>query len=181
MNEGSTASGESQSDRSVVFIGLGSNLGDRMDYLRRALRAVDALEQTGVVSCSPIYATEPRIVEDQPDFLNACAKIETALPPDKLLAQLLDVEESLGRVRRRDKGARTVDLDILLWEDRIVDHDALTIPHPGLPDRAFVLVPLEAIAAEVRDPRSGQTITQLRRACPDTGTIERYADAPNYS
>ena len=162
--------------RETVYLGLGSNLGDRESNLREALEAVDALESTRLLKVSPLYATEPRIVEQQPEFLNACAKIETALSPRKLLEALLDIEQQFGRERARDKGARTLDLDILLWEERLVDQPGLTVPHPGLGERAFVLVPLRDIAAEVRDPATGLTVEQLAARCTDDGDVERYDD-----
>ena len=160
-------------ERERVYLGLGSNLGDRESYLDRAIEAVDGLEGTRVVATSSLYATAPRIVEDQPDFLNACATIETGLRPRKLLDELLDIEEQLGRVRTRDKGARTVDLDILVWEEHMQDRDGLTLPHPELGNRAFVLIPLREIAADVLDPATGLSIEQLSKRCEDDGSVER--------
>lgn len=161
-----------------VYVGLGSNLGDRRDYLDRATDAIDDLEQTRVVEVSSLYNTAPKIVEDQPDFLNACAKIETGLRPRKLLDALLAIEQRLGRVRTPDRDARTIDLDILIWEDRVVDEEGLTIPHPELGNRAFVLIPLCEIAADVRDPATGMTVDQLSRRCKDDGRVERLEDEP---
>lgn len=168
---------EAVSKNEKVHIGLGSNIGDRESYIRRALQAVDALAETRVVSVSSLYATEPRIVEDQPEFLNACATIETALSPRKLLDELLRIETNLDRVRTRSKGARTIDLDILLWEGRCVDASGLTLPHPGLSERAFVLIPLCEIAPDVCDPSSGCTVTELRERCPDTGGVDQVPES----
>jgi len=156
-----------------VYLGLGSNLGDRESYLDRAIEAIDGLKGTRVVATSSLYETAPRIVEDQPDFLNACATIETGRSPRKLLDELLEIEEQLGRMRTRDKGARTVDLDLLIWEDHMQNCDGLTLPHPELGNRAFVLIPLREIAAEVLDPATGLTVEQLSKRCETDGSIER--------
>ncbi len=159
-----------------VHIGLGSNLDDRRAYLDRAIAAVDALEHTGVVATSGVYETEARIVEDQPDFLNACATIKTALRPRKLLDELLAIEDRLGRVRTREKGARRIDLDILIWEGLMYERDGLALPHPELGNRAFVLIPLREIAADVLDPATGLSVEQLSRRCEDDGEIVRLGD-----
>jgi len=158
-----------------VYLGLGANLGDRRDYLERALGAIRDLDATRVAEVSSLYETEPRVVEDQPEFLNACAKIETGLRPRKLLDELLAIEKSLGRVRTRDKDARTIDLDILVWQDRVIDEQGLTIPHPELGNRAFVLIPLCEIAAELRDPATGMSVDQLSKRCNDEGRVERVS------
>lgn len=154
-------------------LGLGANLGEPEKQLRAALEAVDDLPATSVEAVSAPYRTEPRIVEDQPEFLNACATIETGLEPRKLLEALQRIEREQGRQQTRAKGPRRIDLDILLWEDRNIDLEDLTIPHPGLPDRRFVLSPLAEIAPEARDPRSEQTVRELLAACDDPGEVER--------
>lgn len=144
-----------------AFIGLGSNLSDRHNALSRALDAVDTLPDTTVVAASDFYETKARFVEDQPDFLNACAHLKTYLAPITLLKSLLAIERAMGRVRAIDKGPRIIDLDILLYADLIIDTEGLSIPHPGLHDRLFVLRPLADIAPDALHPLLNHTIADL--------------------
>ena len=156
-----------------AYIGLGANMDDRAGHLRRALQRLEAAGEVRVVAVSPVYETAARIVEDQPDFLNACAKVETTLPADKLMKRMLEVERSLGRRRRRDKGARKIDLDLLLYEDSKIEEPELTVPHPGLAERGFVLVPLADIAPQLVPPGLKRTVSELRDACTDSGALRR--------
>jgi 2-amino-4-hydroxy-6-hydroxymethyldihydropteridine diphosphokinase len=134
----------------LAYVGLGSNLGDRESLIRRAA------EQIGALRLSELRETEPWGYEKQPRFLNAVAEIETELPPRRLLDHLLDVEARLGRERVGPKwGPRTIDLDLLLYGDEVVDEDGLTIPHPRLHERRFVLEPLAEIAPELVIPGQG--------------------------
>jgi 2-amino-4-hydroxy-6-hydroxymethyldihydropteridine diphosphokinase len=134
----------------TAFIGLGSNLGDRERLLR------DAAELIGATRLSAIIETEPWGHKDQPLFLNAVAEVETALEPQPFLTYLLDVESRLGRERVGPRwGARTIDLDLLLYGDRIVDEPGLVVPHPRLLERLFVLVPLAELAPDLEIPGNG--------------------------
>ena len=144
-----------------VYIALGTNLGDRQKALREAIEAVDALENTSVQATSAFYETKARFVEDQPDFLNACAHLTTSFGPRQLLDHLLAIEEKMGRVRNIPKGPRIIDLDILFYGDQIIDEDGLTIPHPDLHNRDFVLRPLAEIAAGLVHPVLGQSIGEM--------------------
>jgi len=164
---------KSSEQTATVHLGLGANLGDRAGQLRGALHALDDLPETTLLAASPPYRTEPRIVHDQPRFLNACATIETALAPRKLLDHLQRIERAHGPRADRQKGPRHLDLDILLWENLEMETDRLTIPHPGLAERRFVLAPLTEIAPDVRDPRTGETIRRLLARCEDQGAVER--------
>jgi 2-amino-4-hydroxy-6-hydroxymethyldihydropteridine diphosphokinase len=141
-------------------IGLGSNLGDRLGTLQGALAALDQIPGITVMQCSPWYETAP-IGPPQPDYLNCCAWLQTALLPHNLLQCLLAVEQRFGRQRRERWGPRSLDLDLLLYGNQILDSPDLTLPHPYLAERAFVLVPLAQIAGHWLDPRSGQTIAEL--------------------
>jgi len=157
-----------------VFVGLGSNLGDRLSHLQRAIDEIGQLGATTVRRCSGFYETEPRFVRDQPVFLNACVNIETGLPPRKLLGALLGIEDAMGRVRRQPNGPRIIDLDLLLYGACVIDDDDLHLPHPGLHSRAFVLVPLAEVGAQTHHPLLDQTILELRERCPDTGWVRTF-------
>ena len=130
----------------TAWLGLGGNLGDPEAAMGAVLRALDADRHVTVTAVSPLYRTPPWGVTDQPDFLNCCAAIETSLEPQALLALCLGQERALKRVRDRRWGPRTVDVDILIYGDRSIREEGLTIPHPRMAERAFVLVPLAGIA-----------------------------------
>ncbi len=134
------------------YIGLGSNLGDRPATLAAALDALDRLPGTSLVAVSQAYETEPWGVADQPRYANAVAHVDTGLTADQLLAALHDIEDSLGRSRGERYGARTIDLDILLFGDEEWDAPDLVVPHPRLAEREFVVRPLLEIAPDVRLP-----------------------------
>ena len=142
-----------------VFIALGSNLGDREDNLCRALAAL--APAVTVRDRSAIHETAPQYVTDQPPFLNMAVRGETALAPHDLLVLLKDIEQRLGRTPSRRFGPRVVDLDILYFEDQIVNDAVLQIPHPRISERAFVLNPLSEIAADYRHPITGKTTTEM--------------------
>jgi 2-amino-4-hydroxy-6-hydroxymethyldihydropteridine diphosphokinase len=134
----------------LAYVGLGSNLGDREALLRRAAELI------GASRLSPIVDTEPWGYENQPRFLNAVAEVETELAPRAFLDHLLDVERRLGRERVGPRwGPRTIDLDLLLFGDEVIDEPGLQVPHPHLLERLFVLEPLAALAPEREIPGNG--------------------------
>lgn len=141
-------------------IGLGSNLGDSRAILEAALSSIDQTPGITVKACSSWYKTAP-IGPAQPDYLNRCAVLEVELSPHKLLETLLGIEQEFGRVRLEHWGPRTLDLDIVLFDDLILETPDLKIPHPRMQERAFVLVPLAEIAPDWIEPVSGVTISQL--------------------
>ena len=144
----------------AIYIALGSNLGDKKNNMKEALQR---LAKKGVTVCkvSDFMATRPYGVTDQPDFLNAVAEIETDCSPTELLRVLLQIEQEMGRKRIRRWGERNIDLDLLLYEDRIIDLPELQVPHPDMQNRDFVLRPLVQIAPEAVHPILKKTIRQL--------------------
>ena len=141
-----------------AFIGLGSNRGEREAMIREALEALAALPQTELLRASSLYDTEPVGDVDQPNFLNAVAQLDTDLPPRQLLWNLLLIEKRLGRERTRPWGPRTIDLDLLLSGDEVIEDDDLRVPHPEMIRRAFVLVPLVELDPILVHPGTGETM-----------------------
>ncbi len=139
----------------LCFIGLGSNLGESCEQLRRALADLDRLPGTQLLQHSSFYRSAPVGFLDQPDFVNAAAKISTTLTPQQLLSALLDIERHHGRERTFVNAPRTLDLDVLLYGDLQIDEPELTIPHPQMHLRAFVLQPLLEMAPDCFIPDIG--------------------------
>jgi 2-amino-4-hydroxy-6-hydroxymethyldihydropteridine diphosphokinase len=154
---------------STAYVGLGANLGDRMATLREAVRRLEGLGE--IVAVSSLYETAPVGYRDQPPFLNAAVALETPLTPTELMDALLGIERDLGRVRTFRNAPRTLDLDLLLVDDLVLATPELTLPHPRLPERAFVLVPLAEIAPAAGHPVLRQTAAALRAALPATGDV----------
>jgi 2-amino-4-hydroxy-6-hydroxymethyldihydropteridine diphosphokinase len=144
----------------TVYIGLGSNLGDRVENLRGAR---ERIETSGVRirRSSSLYETEPRGMLDQPWFLNQVIEAETTLFPRQLLARLLMFEREMGRSRTTPNGPRTIDLDILLFGNAVVHAAGLEIPHPRMAERRFVLEPLAELAPDLRPPRGRRTVREM--------------------
>ncbi|MBF6024341.1 2-amino-4-hydroxy-6-hydroxymethyldihydropteridine diphosphokinase [Lysobacter niastensis] len=165
-----------------AYVGLGSNLGESVATLRAALTALDAISGTHLVRASHFYRTPAWGVTEQPDFLNAVAMVRTQLPAAELLAAMLDIERAAGRNRSADGsdrwGPRTLDLDLLLYGDAVVDVPGLHVPHPHLHERAFALVPLVEIAPDTVIPGVGRARDALARM--ETADIEAltYTDPP---
>ena len=148
----------------TVYIGLGSNLADPRAQVERALRALAALPRTTLLRRSRLYRSAPWGRADQPEFVNAVASLETGLAPRQLLAELLAIERNAGRERDATRwGPRVLDLDILIFDDRVIDEPGLRLPHPHLHERAFVLVPLVEIAPDLGVAGHGSVGTLLRQ------------------
>ena len=145
----------------IAYIALGSNLGDRRAYLEQALVEVRASPGVAVQRVSSLYETQPVDVPNQPWFLNSVAAIETDMTPKELLQLALRVEAAMGRMRLSEKGARKIDIDVVLFGDRVVDEPELKIPHPAMHQRRFVLEPLVEIAPEAHHPELGKTAREL--------------------
>ena len=140
----------------VAYVGLGANLGAREETLRRAVELLGAADGVDVLAVSQLRETEPVGVVDQPPFLNGAVAIETALAPRDLLDLLLEIERSLGRVREERWGPRTIDLDLLVYGDEVVDEPGLRVPHPHLHERRFALEPLAELQPELEVPGRGR-------------------------
>jgi 2-amino-4-hydroxy-6-hydroxymethyldihydropteridine diphosphokinase len=154
---------------STAYIALGSNLGEREQTLANAIECLRRLGR--VAACSSLYETEPVGFHDQPAFLNAVVALETKLEPLPLLQALLVIERELGRDRTQGvvNGPRTVDLDLLLMGNEVIAGENLTLPHPALVRRRFVLAPLAEIAPHLEHPQRRQTIAELLALLPDEG------------
>lgn len=136
----------------TVVLGLGSNIGDKRKNLNTAVHAISLLPGTRVVKVSGIYKTKPVGFDDQDDFLNAAIIIETDLSPHAVLGACLGIEASMGRVRLRKNGPRIIDIDVLIYESYFSDSFELTLPHPGIKERAFVMMPLLDLYPSGRAP-----------------------------
>ncbi len=156
-----------------VFIGLGSNLGDRIHFLQKGITALEAIPMTHVVSVSSVYETEPVGLEEQPPYLNAVAEVQMFIDPVELVTMLKAIEEQIGRTESIRWGPREVDLDLLYYGERILREGMCIIPHPEITNRRFVLVPLAEIAADFIDPSRGLPIREVLAHCADTSGVVR--------
>ena len=148
-----------------IFLGLGSNLGDREGNIVEALRHLNA-NRIIVSRLSPVYETEPEGIADQPLFLNAVAEAQTTLFPRQLLACVKQIETAMKRKKTSKNGPRVIDIDILFYQSAVVKTEELEIPHPRLRERRFVLVPLADLAPDLRDPVTRRTVAELLELAP---------------
>lgn len=157
-----------------VYLSLGSNIGDRVANLHSAVQKLSSLGT--VAAASSLYETEPVEFTNQPWFLNCALALDTDVTADQLLQAVLEIEQTMGRRRVEPKGPRTIDIDILLFGDARVDSATLTIPHPAMQERRFVLEPLAEIAPDARHPVLNKTVQELRDSLPP-GQIVRWIPA----
>ena len=161
-----------------AWIGIGSNLDDPVAHVRAAITDIGRSEATRVIRTSPLYRSAPLGPQDQPAFINAVVGVDTALAPRALLAALQAIERDHGRRPGVRWGPRTLDLDILVYADEVIDEAGLKIPHPGIPVRNFVLLPLFEIAPTLAIPGLGSIADVLARNDNTSPTIERLPDEP---
>jgi 2-amino-4-hydroxy-6-hydroxymethyldihydropteridine diphosphokinase len=157
----------------LVYLGLGSNLGDRAENLRLAHQWLE-VHKIKIVRASHLYQTEPVDYTDQPWFLNQVLEVQTRYPPHTLLDICLAIEKRLGRRRTFEKGPRRIDLDILFFGTSILNSPTLILPHPRLHLRCFVLTPLAELTPHFRHPVLNQTIADLLHHCADTALVELW-------
>ena len=160
----------------TVYLSLGSNLGDRLRFLKKAIKKINASDEVSVKKISPVYETEPKGTRNQGWFLNLAIQLHTSLDPFSLLEYLSGVEDGIGRTREEKWGAREIDIDILLYDDRTVSSDRLTIPHPRMHERKFVLLPLEQIAPGLIHPLSKRSVRELIESCEDDSVVRPYSE-----
>lgn len=144
-----------------IFIGLGSNLGDREEYIEQACFLIGKIKGVQLVKRSSNYETEPEGESDQPNYINAAIEIRSELPPGKLLEEFHTIENALGREREVEWGPRTIDIDLLFYDNQIISEDNLQVPHPMLHERMFVLDPLKEIAPDFIHPALEKRIDEL--------------------
>ena len=158
-----------------AFVGLGSNLGEREALIGQALDELAALPDTTLIRVSSLYDTEPVGVIEQPRFLNAVAMLDTELTARQLLWNLQRIEARLGRTRSQRWGPRTMDLDLLLYGDLVIEEDDLRLPHRELAQRAFVLVPLVELDPQITHPVSGLSVVQMLARLDHKSPVKRIS------
>jgi len=158
-----------------AFIGIGSNLESPAENCEKAIRLLNATSEIEVVSRSSLYESEPVGKTDQNWFVNAAVALNTSLTPEALLDAIFEIEKALGRERREKWGPRVIDLDLLAYEDRVIDSASLTLPHPEMTKRRFVLLPLSEFAGDYLHPLENKTIGDLLKELPEIPEVRKIS------
>jgi 2-amino-4-hydroxy-6-hydroxymethyldihydropteridine diphosphokinase len=160
----------------IVYLSLGSNLGDRQKYLRLAVEALGRTPLVDVQRVSPLYETEPVGVKEQPDFLNAAAEIECRIPARELYDRIKEIETAIGRTRSQRWGPREIDIDIIYFGSLVLADGTVTVPHRERSNRRFVLQPIADLAPDYVDPVLGISVGELLAKCDDPARVVRIPD-----
>lgn len=166
----------------VAYLGIGSNIGDRVGYVQQAHCLLKDTEKIEIVDSSSLYETEPYGFSDQEWFINAVMKIKTDYTPDQLMEECFRIEKQLGRTRHPEVnkwGPRTIDIDILFYDQEVIARNNLQIPHPGLHERAYVLVPFLEIEPDLVHPVIGKTIIEMHSCLPNPEEVYLYGTRRN--
>ena len=155
-----------------VYLLLGSNLGDRQGYLKEAIAHIEN-EIAPVVKASAIYETQSWGKTDAPDYLNQVVELLADMDAHTVLQKILDIETRMGRMREEKWGSRIIDIDILFFNKELIRTEKLIVPHPRIPSRRFVLVPLTELSPGMKHPELGKTMSQLLKECPDTLDVKK--------
>jgi 2-amino-4-hydroxy-6-hydroxymethyldihydropteridine diphosphokinase len=154
-----------------VFVALGSNIGDRLGFLQKAMDALGSARGFKVRRVSSVYETEPVGKKDQPQFLNAAVELHSLMSPQDVLVTLKQIERAVGRTPSERWGPREIDLDLIYVQDLVIDRPELVLPHPEVASRRFVLTPLAEIAPEFVDPLRKRSLRKLLSSCPDPSSV----------
>lgn len=143
------------------YLGLGSNLGDKLEFITNAINQISKFKNTEIIKTSSMITTKPYGKTDQPDFINCIIELDTEILPDELLKKCLDIENQLGRIRKEKWGPRTIDIDLLFYEDKVIDTELLVLPHPQLHKREFVLTSLNELCPDLVHPVLNKKIIDI--------------------
>jgi 2-amino-4-hydroxy-6-hydroxymethyldihydropteridine diphosphokinase len=154
-----------------VMVGLGSNLGDRLGFLQKAVGQLERTPGVSIISISSVYETEPVGVKNQPHFLNAAAELSCLMSASQVYERLKEIERSIGRTIGERWGPREIDLDLLYFDDAVIETPSFIVPHRETSNRRFVLVPLSEIAADFVDPVKQMPVRSLLESCTDMGEV----------
>jgi len=160
----------------TAYLSLGSNSGDRLQFLKGAIKKIEESAKISIKKVSSVYETEPVGHKEQGRFLNLVLQVQTSLDPLPLLEHLLAIEDQMGRERKAKWGPRNIDVDLLLYDNQLVHSDRLIIPHPQMHKRRFVLIPLAEIAPQLLHPLLKKSAPQLLEGCKDKSMVRLYSE-----